>query len=100
MTREIAAEALIRYDVPVFPVRGLEEILLDKTLSQRRFDLEIGSTSPFLIDNLRPAVNGHVPNHGQNTKQILMELGYTDDQIIKLSEEKIILCDEESSNDA
>jgi len=75
MTTEMAADILLRYDVPVFPVRSLDEVLLDKTLSQRGFDLEDGSTSPFLIDNLRPASNGPVPNHGEHTKEILIELG-------------------------
>ncbi len=99
-TRELAAE-LSRYtcrealeklwahDVPAAPANKIEDLPRDPHLAARGYRpgrlLEA-----IVIDGTRPYTPGKAPRRGEHTREILLELGYTEEEIEELKKKGAI----------
>ena len=85
---------LSRYDTCVSPVQTLEDALNDPHIRQRGLwfkayhpvDGKIGQQGfPLKFSESQPGWRTHPPSFGEHTREILLEMGYTDDAIDNLA---------------
>jgi crotonobetainyl-CoA:carnitine CoA-transferase CaiB-like acyl-CoA transferase len=92
-------EALKRSDIPAAKVNFPEEIFKDKHLQETNFFRETNHPSegnllypkfPVEFKNTNNDETLHAPNLGENTKEILVDLGYSEFEIESLASNNII----------
>ena len=98
-TREEWIALLNKADVPCSPVLTIEESLADPQIKHRKMVFEQEHPSegrikqrafPARFSDMPLKQDAPPPLYGQHTDEILLELGYTEDDIKKLREEKVI----------
>jgi len=91
-------ELLGRIDAPWAPVQAVEELLTDPQVLANDYIGEVTvdggptyslPTGPVQFDERPPALR-RAPEHGEHTEAVLLELGYTWEQIAELSGEGVI----------
>jgi crotonobetainyl-CoA:carnitine CoA-transferase CaiB-like acyl-CoA transferase len=98
-TREEWISLLHEADVPCGPVLTIEESFSDPQIMHRNMTFEMEHpvegkikqrAFPAIFSDTRLQKNVPPPLYGQHTDEILRDLGYTKDDIMKLREEKVI----------
>ena len=89
--------------VPVAPVYELDEVFSDPYARELILELPhptLGSvrllSEPGFINGSRPNALSHPPRLGEHTREVLEELGYSEEEIKKLEDEGVIKCLSES----
>jgi formyl-CoA transferase len=92
-------DILWRESIPAGPVNTVKEIVEDKHLAARNTLLKVSHpvlgeilcvrTVP-LYDDVKPSVRRPPPLHGQHTYEVLRELGYSDEEILRLEAEGVV----------
>ncbi len=92
-------DALERADIPSVPVKSIEDLLSDEHLCARGFFKHIDHptegklvsvSSPIEMSKSPVSVRWHAPRHGQNTQEVLREIGYDDERLADLLREGAI----------
>lgn len=100
-------DAFEKLDIPVMPLHTLDSLMTDPHLVQTGF-FEIVEhptegkirTMPFCgaWSKSAPKITRQAPRLGEHTVEILREVGYSDSEINKLTQEKIIVVGKQESN--
>lgn len=85
-----ALKLLWSYDVPAAPINSIKDLEKDPQLTARGFNGR-DFLNPLLINGVRPGVKGRAPRLGENTMEILMEIGLSRDEISKLAKLGVII---------
>ena len=98
-TREKWISILNKADVPCSPVLTIEESFVDPQIQHRKMVFEQEHPSegrikqrafPARFSDMSLRQDALPPLYGQHTDEILRDLGYAEDDIVKLREEKVI----------
>ncbi|MDN3988856.1 CaiB/BaiF CoA transferase family protein [Zwartia vadi] len=93
------SESLEREDIPAVPVKSIDDLLADEHLQQRnfftRFDHPtegtlINISSPIEMSKSPLTVRRHAPKLGQDTREILTEIGYDQARLESLLRDGVI----------
>ena len=85
-----ALKLLWSHDVPAAPVNSIRNLERDPQLIARGFNGK-DFLNPLLINGSRPGRQGKAPRLGENTVEILMEMGLSRDEIDRLAERGVIV---------
>ncbi len=85
-----ALRLLWSYDVPAAPINSIKDFEKDPQLTARGFNGK-DFLNPLLINGIRPGMRGRAPKLGENTMEILIEMGLPRDEISKLAELGVII---------
>lgn len=92
-------ESLEREDIPAVPVKSIDELLTDEHLQQRHFFTRhqhptegtlINISSPIQMSKSPPSVRRLAPRLGQDTRDILKEVGYDEARVQSLLQDGVI----------
>lgn len=96
-------KALDAADIPFSPLNSIQDLLDDDHLSRVNFFVVQEHPSEGVLRTMRPpvrwsrsepVVEKHAPTLGQDTRWILREQGYSDDEIDKLETEGVVRCNQ------
>lgn len=76
-------ERLWANDVPAAPVNRIEDLARDPHLAVRGYRPD-ELLNPIIIDGARPHTPGRAPRRGEHTREVLVELGYSEGEIEEL----------------
>ena len=102
------SEALTKIDVPFAPVNDMSSLLTDPHLTGMGFYQEYEHPSegrlrhpkaPFYVKDVAETANLPPPQLGQNTQEILQQLGFSRDEISELEQSKVVLSHTLASGD-
>lgn len=95
------SKELTKIDVPFAPVNDIASLFNDPHLKSQQFFTEYehptegrlrDTGSPFFAAGVEQSPNSPPPRLGQNTVDILHELGYQDEEITAMETAKVVLC--------
>src|ERR1700761_5449448 len=97
-TKFEAVDVLRKFDIPCAPVLSMKELLHDKSLrasgsivevphKERGSYLTVGS--PIKFSELKPVITGS-PLLGEHTEEVLLELGYSKEQVAQMQESQAV----------
>lgn len=99
MTKAEALDLFLHNNIPVGPVYGLDEVINDPHIKARNMFIELDHpiggkmnlvNFPIKFSETPGLVKSTAPLLGQNNKEILSNLGYSEDQIMELYKEGVI----------
>ena len=87
-------DLLARIDAPWAPVQAVEELLTDPQVLANDYigEVELEDGRSYSLPNVpvqfdeRPAELGRAPEHGEHTEEVMLDLGYTWEQIAELKD--------------
>lgn len=97
-TKDEAVDYLRKFDIPTAPVKSMKEIAYDPDLRESGTIVEVDHKvrgkyltvgSPIKFSAFKPEIK-ESPLLGEHTKDVLAELGYTQDQIADMYSKKVV----------
>lgn len=98
--RDVLIKLLEEAGVPATPVNRVNQALEDDQVKAQnllwKMDHPILGKIPIVgfpltFSRMKPGIRRHSPRQGEHTEEILMECGYSQDDIVQLREKKVIL---------
>lgn len=90
---------LVEAGIPNGPINNMQELFDDPQVEARKMVVEMAHPtaetiklvgSPLKLSRTPVEMRRHPPLYGEHTKQLLMELGYTEQQIVEIKSKQII----------